>query len=54
MLALADPAIDTGRMFNVQWYVVERLNRMGYEDEEFDDAMAYNTRAQIEWRRHEH
>ena len=48
MLALANPSIDTSRMFNVQWYVVRRFGMMGYDEEEFKDAMAYNTRAQIE------
>ena len=35
-------------MFNVQWYVVRRLEMMGYDEEEFEDAMAYKTRARIE------
>ena len=52
MLALADPSIDTTRMFNVQWYVERRLGMMGYDEEEFEDAiedmMAYNTRVRIE------
>ena len=52
MLALANPSIDTTRMFNVQWYVERRLMMMGYDEEEFEDAiedaMAYNTRARIE------
>ena len=50
MLALADPSIDTTRMFNVQWYVERRLEMMGYDEEEdtIQDAMAYNTRARIE------
>ena len=51
MLALADPSIDISRIFNVQWYVVRRLGMMGYDEEEdkeeFEDAMAYNTRARI-------
>ena len=52
MLALADPSIDTTRMFNVQWYIERRLLMMGYNKEEdkdvIEDAMANNTRARIE------
>ena len=52
MLDLADPSIGTTRMFNVQWYVVRRLGMIGYDEEEFkdaiEDAMAYNMRARIE------
>ena len=48
MLALSDPSIDTSRMFNVQWYVVRRLEMMGYDEKEIEDAMAYNTYTRIE------
>ena len=50
MLALVDPSIDTTQMFNAQWCAELRLDMMGYDVEEdvIQDAMVYNTRAQIE------
>ena len=48
MLALANPSIDISRMFNVQWYVVRRLEAMGCDGEDAEDVMAYNTCARIE------
>ena len=48
MLALADPSIDASRIFNAQWYVIRRLEVMGYDGEDAEDTMAYNTCARIE------
>ena len=48
MLALSDPSIDTSQMFNVLWYVIEKMENRGYSEEDLDDAMAANTRARIE------
>ena len=48
MLTLAHPSIDTSRMFNAQWYVVLRLEMMGYDEEKFEDAMTHNTCVRIE------
>ena len=48
MLTLAATFIDTSRMFNIKWYVVLRLGMIGYDNEEFKDALAYNTHARSE------
>ena len=48
MLELVDPAIDTSRVFNIKWYAVKRMEKIGYSKEELDDAMCANTRARIE------
>ena len=48
MLALSNPSIDTSQMFNVEWYVVKRMEKMGYSEEDLDDAMVANTCARME------
>ena len=48
MLALADPSIDISRIFNVQWYDVKRMEKIGYSEKVVEDDMCANTRTRIE------
>ena len=48
VLALANPFIVISRMFNAQWYVVKRMEKIGYSEEEVEEAMCANTRTRIE------
>ena len=54
MLVFCDPSIGTGQMFSIKWYVVKRMEKMGYNEEDLDDTIAPTRLRELKWRCHGH